>query len=209
MTKTTLSQNLVDSFSNLRKTARSDDDVAKWFIDNPAAIPNMPEAFRPFVKVRFTDSRLMMDSNFEEVTIISWVDIHIEAKVPCSLENTINDILFEEQTGQLINIQRDRVDTAAYRGEFSLGAKWKDWAYIAAKSAISSLNMGVHPDRGLWCETAAEAWAIQFPNLSWDNLVNLYESDLVPLSHEKFIDWAMTTNNKPGLAANLPGDMTL
>lgn len=208
-TAVALSSNLVESFEHLRKTATSDEDVAQWFINNPEAIPNMPESFRPYVKLRFADSTLMMDSNFEEVTIMSWVEVHIESRIPFTPENTISDVLFEEQTGQILNIQRDMSIDATYRGEFHLGAKWKDWAYVSAKSAIRSLNMGDHPDKKLWCETAAQGWAVQFPNISWENLVNLYESDLVPISHEKFISWALATNHKPDSSLSLPVNMTL
>lgn len=199
--KTSLSEN----FALLKMTAVCVEDIAEWFKANPAFVPDMPEMFRENAQVKISATRTMLDPNLEPPGVLTYLTLTVDVRVEPSRDKAITDDDFEHSTGQVIRIQRSRVDAAWYAGEFVLPLLAMEWPMIAAQQAHFALTKELATD-DTWYAHARQSWEANFTNITWDTLVNLHSSGILPLVEEEFISWAVKSTGLPNNGLGLPMD---
>lgn len=198
-------EDLATSFANLRQTARSNDDVAGWFAQHPACIPNLPEHLRPYVKLMLVTERCGLRYKKDEAGLLQHVYMRFSAVQPDE-EKAVSPVeALSTLLGQKIEMPDEKNETTVLSGEFYLPLEPTEWPYVISSIAMGALGNSTE----LFKELSEVEWNRCNLGMDWERLKALHDADLLPDSLTEFCDWLKTTSSTPLTSCTPPSEMTL
>lgn len=186
------------SFSKLKKTARSDEDVLTWFKENPQSLPFVPPPFWPYLVVKFRTSPEFYQHEEEDPLVRQLVLAYT-----ADIELPVSMVTFDLITG--IRSDRDTNRKPIIEQHLKLELNLAEWPYAAALLVYDALNAWETIGNDVRSQ-AMQLWARMKPDLSWQKLLNLHSAGLVPDDDAQFLTWALD-NATPADNLSLPSSL--
>lgn len=180
------------SFEALKTSARSDKDVADWFMAHKECIPGMPDIFKPYMEYTFPTSVDHIDGDQHNMNVIRHIALHFRSEMPMNESTGMSDDLFMSLTGHEIETLRTIPAPARYDCELNLSVSAMDWPYVVCEVAHRVLNGTTIKDKLLGSHLQA-AWQKHCPQLPWDSLTKMYGGGLLNMEKEDFVTWALSS----------------
>lgn len=180
------------SFDVLKTSARSDKDVAEWFIAHRECIPGMPGVFKPYMEYTFPTSVDHIDGDENSKNVVRHISLHFRSTLPLDVSTDMNDNGFLHLTGHPIETLRTIPDPARYDCELNLSVSAMEWPYVVCEVAYRVLNGSTIKDKLLESHLQA-AWQKHCPQLPWASLSQMHGAGLLNMEKEDFVAWAMAS----------------
>lgn len=177
-----------DSFKLLKKTARSCEDIGRWFLENIEILPDVPANIRSLVQVVVEEGSLSLKGNPTQASTMSYVvllSVKTDKQDLSILENAIG-----LQLGQQPN-------STLYNRSINLKLPAHEWSFI-----VADILWELYKDTSIYNQTRRaflnENIKSCFPYFSWDTYDSLNNADLLPNSYDSFMEWMWQhTAHKP------------
>lgn len=178
----TTPENLTESFSQLKRTARRRDDIVNWLQAHPALIPNLPETLYAHLQV----SEVAMQWEFDAFDRIVGHIVTLRCIVASQPDGLATSALAALTGWDLAGQDPKHVFDLNLKVNLSM----HEWPFVAAFELYGKRQ---NYDRvRYYARPLEEILAACFPALTMDAFNQLVAADLLPTELHAFTDWLYT-----------------
>lgn len=194
---------ITESFNALKKSARSDEDVLKWFKEHAFCLPDVPEILIPYLVLSVNEDRTHTFMYSQSDKLIRRYTLEYTAQLPASqLRGKDADIC----AGLLAihgTVDNKINPYLAVENHWALSLDLLEWPYAAALAGYDVItSLGLNNPQ--YEDKIRNMWETVFPDKPWNVVLSLYNADLTPDNELAFTQWACSDTIDAPIAIHLP-----
>lgn len=197
---------LGNSFSMLKKSARSDGDVIQWLTDNAYCLPNVPGPLIPHLSIALDDNNSFLGLSLEDEHVERRLVIVYEAQIPYELPPAVTEESFQDIITTRFRVRGNIQKTPSFWGTLQLNLNPIEWPYVGAMAGWDILRKELGR-QSIFKERTLEVWDTIFPEVPWALVEKLDVAGLIPETESEFIAWLCNGPNKSFENNNVPLDL--
>lgn len=198
---------LIDSFLQLKKKARSMLDIEQWFVVNPQFIPGLPEALIPYVEMHICYPNTHIELTYKDDEIALLLTLEYSAELPEEKATGLTTPAFEAFFGTRVGLSNPNTRLSKMTNKVTLVLPALEWTFVAASATREFLDSPDSYD-ARYAMKIKEVWDETFANPAWAVLQDMSGSNLLPEGYHEFINWAFTNTFAPNDSLQLPNELT-
>lgn len=189
---------LSDSFQELKRTARTSNDIATWLKSNLELFPDIPKDLNSKVHVEVSESSLGYYNSKPDKPVSMLAHLQIEVEVRG--ESSVSE-LFLETIGYQPSID---APTVFYKKSIGLPIPAHEWPFLMV-DALWDLHMSAdaattHNKKEIYRSVVEQ----HYPSFSFSTYESLASTELLPDEYSEFVDWAFAQLLSPNASSELP-----
>lgn len=192
---------LNQSFSRLKLTAKSAEDIAKWFKKHPEMIPGLPLEHARKLRVENSSEEMTYDTKNKTAYDHQNFEFIIESINDKPARKTFSDI-----TGIRLDENTSQLNSAYFAATYLINLDALEWKFVALEALTGMEDEDIN-DRQ-FNVIYQNILAKHYPHYQWNTFAALWQADLLPNDADE-LDRVLKRPAPTELMTAVPSDFSL